>query len=105
MLIKCHGTSMNGINEEFCFDGNSFKKIFHNTTTDDENRIKNNNCNWIIIDYELQLKTSLKINIPVGDERFYKAVEFITIFVSWIGVACLVFTLNKKYEKLQKKFR
>lgn len=75
----------------------------------------NEPCNWKFVKVDVKLKSQLRAEIPVGNERAFPPILYATIIVSWIVSLWTVFrtrrvpmAINEKLEEqrlLQKKHK
>ncbi|KAM7345498.1 phosphatidylinositol glycan anchor biosynthesis class X [Cochliomyia hominivorax] len=75
----------------------------------------NEACNWKYVKVDVKLKSALRAEIPVGNERAFPPILYATIIVSWIVSLWTIFrtrrvpmAINQKLEEqriLQKKYK
>ncbi|CAD7014721.1 uncharacterized protein LOC101458718 [Ceratitis capitata] len=60
-----------------------FNENESNSTPDSSLQV-HENCDWYLIDVHIQLKTDLRADIPIGNEKAFPPILYATIILSWI---------------------
>lgn len=61
------------------------------------------NCDWYLVDVHFQLKTDLRVDIPIGNEKAFPPILYATIIISWIISLYTVFRTHSIPRRINYK--
>lgn len=116
MYIKCKTLEDNSI-EELLETASKYNYCLNERSLSFETKINENNsnsspkanfavyenCDWYLIDVHFQLKTDLRADIPIGNEKAFPPILYATIIISWIISLYTVFRTHSIPRRINYK--
>ncbi|XP_036331719.1 uncharacterized protein LOC118743259 [Rhagoletis pomonella] len=116
LYIKCDTYESESIEElletaskyKFCLNEGSINFVTQQSENKSNLSAKSNhevylNCGWYLIDVHFQLKTDLRADIPIGNEKSYPPILYATIIISWVISLWTVFRTHSIPRRINYK--
>lgn len=116
LYIKCKTLEDNSIEElletaskyNYCLNERSISFVTKPYENNSNSSPKSNhdlyeNCDWYLVDVHFQLKTDLRADIPIGNEKAFPPILYATIIISWIISLYTVFRTHSIPRRINYK--
>ncbi|XP_053962209.1 uncharacterized protein LOC128865854 [Anastrepha ludens] len=116
LYIKCDTHDGGSIDElletaskyQFCLNKGSIKFVTQLSENESSSVPTTNlevyeNCGWYLIDVHYQLKSDLRADIPIGNEKAFSPVLYVTIVISWAISLWTVFRTHSIPRRINYK--